>query len=106
MLNLREKVHTLWFVLYTSEAVLFPVIPTGVARAQICGASGSGPAPGGAPAQTGELRGAARDPGPPLQGPRAGDRERRDAVPRTAQGQRHPAEELRGAALRAAPTLV
>lgn len=65
---------------------LVPVVfPEGVAWAQISGASGPGPAIGGAAASPGELGGAARGPGPPLQSPRAGDRECRDAVARIAQ---------------------
>lgn len=98
-MNRKRKVHT-------SCTILFPAGPQGVARAQISGASGSCSALGGAAASAGELRGATRGPGPALQGPRAGDRERRDAVPRAAQGQCHPAEKLCGAALRAAPTPV
>ncbi|TNN03241.1 hypothetical protein fugu_000270 [Takifugu bimaculatus] len=78
----------------------------GAAGAQVLGAAGSGPAPGGAAAPARELRRAARGPGSALQGPRAGDGEHGDAVARAAEGQRHPAEEPRGAALRAAPTPV
>lgn len=80
-----------------------PLLPLeGAAGAQVPGAAGAGAAAGGAAAAARQLRGAARGAGPPVQGPRAGDRERRDAVARAAQGQRHQAEELRGAALRAA----
>lgn len=85
---------------------LCPARPEGAAGAQLPGASGSRAAPGGAAAPAGELRGAARGSGPPLQGPRAGDREHGDAVARAAQGQRDPAEELCGAAFRAAQTPV
>lgn len=62
--------------------------------------------PRGAAAPAGELGRAAGGPGSPLQGPRAGDREHGDSVARAAEGQRHPTEELCGAALRAAQTLV
>lgn len=55
--------------------------------------------PRGAAAAAGELGRAARGPGPPLQGPRAGDGEDRGSVARPAEGRRHPAEELGGAAL-------
>ncbi len=51
-----------------------------------------------------ELRGAEGSALPPLQGSRARDRERRDAVQRAAQGQRDPTEKRGSAAFRTAQT--